>query len=124
MRRPMSSICDWSPSIWVCSCSIFCSTYGDTWSITLCASEAAAFSAFALVGACTSIVTSGEMFRGWPAVVTVLVATLPRSWLGRIPAARAAFSIADSERIVSLTVFGFVARLWIWPAPGANGCPR
>ena len=32
---------------------------------------------------------------------------------------------AASERMISPTVRGFVARLWIWPPPsGAKGCPR
>jgi len=109
-----------------CSSSrIFSRTYGETCAITLAASESAAFEAFARVGASTWIVTSGERFFGWPAVVTMLDVTFPRSCPRRMSAARAAFSNATSERIVSLTVLGFVARLWIWPAPpGVNGWPR
>ena len=49
--------------------------------------------------------------------------TFPRSWPGRIPPARAACLIADSERTISPTARGFVAKLWIAPPPGENGWP-
>ena len=42
-----------------------------------------------------------------------------------MPVASEAASIADSERMISETVRGFVARLWICPPPrGAKGWPR
>ena len=42
-----------------------------------------------------------------------------------MPLASDAFFSAASERMISPTVRGFVARLWIWPPPsGAKGCPR
>ncbi len=69
---------------------------------------------------------SGERFRAvWPvAIVTGAEVTLPRSWDGLRPEAAAAFLIAASERMISLTVFGFVCRLCSWPPPdGVNGWP-
>ena len=41
------------------------------------------------------------------------------------PLAAAARRSAASERMIWLTVFGFVARLWIWPPPEVvNGWPE
>ncbi len=68
---------------------------------------------------------SGDRLRAVePGVVIAWLVTLPRSCPGLSPDTAAARLIADSERMICDTVFGFVARLWIWPPPlGANGCP-
>ena len=89
------------------------------------ASESAAFSAFARAAASTVISTSGDTFFPWPALTTAAEVTLPRSWPSVSPLAADACRSAASERMIWLTVFGFVARLWIWPPPEVvNGCPR
>ena len=71
----------------------------------------------------TVISTSGEV-RAWPPEIGVddVPAQLRRR---AIPLVRGASRSAASERMISLTVRGFVARLWIWPPPcGVNGWPR
>ena len=90
------------------------------------ASELAALSALTRVGARASISTSGVKFRAtWPAWTTGVAVTFPRRPPGRMPAAVAARLMAASLRTISLTVFGFVWRLWSWPPPAeVNGWPR
>ena len=89
------------------------------------ASEFAAFSAFPAAAASTVISTSGDTFFPWPALTTAAEVTLPRSWPSVRPLAAEARRSAASERMIWLTVFGFVARLWIWPPPEVvNGWPR
>ena len=100
--------------------------YGTTCVTTVFANELAAFSALTFVGPRTSIWTSGVKLRatcpGWTTAVDV---TFPRSAPGCMPAAFAAALIAASLRTISLTVFGFVWRLWSCPPPaGVNGWPR
>ena len=93
--------------------------------MTDAASEFAAFSALCAAGALTVISTSGDTFRPWPAETTACEVTFPRSWPSVSPLAAAARCSAASERMIWLTVFGFVARLWIWPPPEVvNGWPR
>ena len=71
------------------------------------------------------ISTSGDTVRAWPAETTAFEVTLPRIWPTVSPLAAAAWCRAASERMIRLTVPGFVARLWIWPPPDVvNGCPR
>ena len=79
-----------------------------------------------LVGARTAIWTSGVKLRATcPAWTTGVDVTFPRSPAGLMPAAAAAVLVAASLRRISLTVFGFVWRLWICPPPeGVNGWPR
>jgi hypothetical protein len=79
-----------------------------------------------LVGARTAIWTSGVKLRAtWPAWTTGVDVTFPRSPAGLMPAAPAAALVAASLRMISLTVLGFVWRLWICPPPdGVKGWPR
>ena len=67
--------------------------------------------------ASTVISTSGETFLPWPALTTAAEVTWPRSWPSVRPLAARPPRSAASERMIWLTVFGFVARLWIWPPP-------
>ena len=97
--------------------AIFWSTYVETTPITVSASEFAAFSAFFPAAASTVISTRGETFLAWPALTTAAEVTWPRSWPSVSPLASDALRRAASERMIWLTVFGFVARLWIWPPP-------
>ena len=60
-----------------------------------------------------------------PALTIGVEETFPRSFATGIPLSREAAFSAASERMISPTVRGFVARLWIWPPPcGVNGWPR
>ena len=63
------------------------------------------------------ISTSGDTFLPWPALTTAAELTWPRSCPSVSPLASDAFRSAASQRMIWLTVFGFVARLWIWPPP-------
>ena len=89
------------------------------------ASSLVARSTFAGFAPCTESSIRGTTARAPAPVPTPTCAevTFPRSCPGRIPAARAACLIADSERMISPTARGFVAKLWIGPPPGENGCP-
>ena len=89
------------------------------------ASEFAAFSALCPADASTVISTSGVTFLPWPALTTAAEVTLPAQLAEREPAAAERGAERASERMIWLTVFGFVARLWIWPPPDVvKGWPR
>jgi hypothetical protein len=103
-----------SSAICRCSSEIFRCTYLDTPPSTAAASDTEARSALPALLACTVISTSGEKSRAdCPGDVTARVAIFPRNCPTLRPLARAASLSTDCERTISLTVVGFVARLWI-----------
>jgi hypothetical protein len=94
-------------------------------STTAAASALAARAALPGASSSTATSTSGVAPARAGVAVRVCVETVPRSCPGRTPAARAARRIAASERTISPTVSGCVARLWTGAPPaGENGWPR